>query len=113
VAKSLGFACRPYAFKAVYTVTLHGEKLQTQFTVHNTGGEPFDFTAALHTYIEVLDIKKANVRGLKGLEFLDKVRLACHPLGCRSKLVQTQGKIHWGIMSSPSGFWPPREVFKS
>lgn len=27
---------------------------------------PFDFTAALHTYIEVLEIAKAKVTGLKG-----------------------------------------------
>lgn len=29
-------------------------------------GRPFDFTAALHTYIEVLAIEKAKVTGLKG-----------------------------------------------
>lgn len=50
-------ARRPHAFKAVYTVTLHGEQLRTDLRVLNTGDAPFDFTAALHTYIEVLDIK--------------------------------------------------------
>lgn len=49
--------CRPHAFKAVYTVTLHDEQLRTEFRVINTGDEPFEFTAALHTYIEVLDIQ--------------------------------------------------------
>ena len=49
--------CRPHAFKAVYTVTLHGEQLRTDFNIQNTGDQPFDFTAALHTYIEVLDIE--------------------------------------------------------
>lgn len=49
--------CRPHAFKAVYTVTLHGEQLRTDFHVHNTGDQPFEFTAALHTYIEVLNIE--------------------------------------------------------
>lgn len=65
--------CRPHKFKAVYAVTLHGELLRTDLRVINTGKEAFEFTAALHTYIEVLDIKKASVKGLKDLEYLDKV----------------------------------------
>ena len=64
---------RPHKFKAVYAVTLHGELLRTDLRIINTGKEAFDFTAALHTYIEVLDIKKASVKGLKDLEYLDKV----------------------------------------
>lgn len=64
---------RPHQFKAVYAVTLHGELLRTDLRIINTGKEAFEFTAALHTYIEVLDIKKASVKGLKDLEFLDKV----------------------------------------
>ena len=34
--------------------------------------EPFDFTAALHSYFEILKLAEANVRGLKGLQYLDK-----------------------------------------
>lgn len=37
----------------VYTVTLHGEQLRTDFRVINTGDKPFEFTAALHSYFEV------------------------------------------------------------
>lgn len=40
-------------FKATYAVTLHNEQLQTSFRVQNLDDKPFDFTAALHTYIEV------------------------------------------------------------
>lgn len=40
--------------------------------IMNEGKEPFDFSAALHSYFEVLDVEKAKVRGLKGLTFLDK-----------------------------------------
>lgn len=69
-----GGPCRPYPFKLVYTVTLQENRLLTQYVVNNTGTEPFDFTAALHTYIEVDGIAKAKVRGLQGLEYLDKVR---------------------------------------
>ena len=55
-------------------MSLHGELLRTDLRVHNTGDEAFEFTAALHTYIEVLDIGVAKVRGLQGLRYLDKVR---------------------------------------
>ena len=58
----------------MYAVTLHGELLRTDLRIINTGDKPFEFTAALHTYIEVLDIKKASVKGLRDLEYLDKVQ---------------------------------------
>ena len=66
-------ARRPHAFKAVYTVTLHGEKLRTDLRVLNTGDAPFEFTGALHSYFEVLDVGVAKVKGLAGLAYLDKV----------------------------------------
>jgi len=62
----------PHKFKVVYNVSLHGEVLRTDLRVINTDDKPFDFTAALHTYIEVLSIAKARVMGLKGLTYLDK-----------------------------------------
>jgi glucose-6-phosphate 1-epimerase len=65
--------CRPHQFKAVYSIHLHGEDLHTDFRVVNTGDTPFEFTAALHSYFEVLDISKARVLGLEGLNYLDKV----------------------------------------
>jgi glucose-6-phosphate 1-epimerase len=70
----------PYKFKAVYTVTLHGEQLKTDFRVINTGDKAFDFTTALHTYIEVLDVKKAKVTGLKGLTYMDKSKDPKNPM---------------------------------
>ena len=72
---------RPHAFKAVYTVTLHGEKLRTDLRVMNTGDAPFEFTGALHSYFEVLDVDVAKVKGLAGLTYLDKVGAAtsCPP----------------------------------
>lgn len=75
---------RPHKFKAVYSVHLHGENLHTDLRVFNEDGAPFDFTAALHSYFEVLDISQAKVYGLEGLTYLDKVgaeqgtRSLCH-----------------------------------
>lgn len=34
-------------------MSLHGEQLRTHLRIINTDDKPFDFTAALHTYIEV------------------------------------------------------------
>ncbi|MCJ1422140.1 hypothetical protein MMC29_000019 [Sticta canariensis] len=64
----------PHAFKAAYSVSLHGEALRTELRVINTGEQAFDFTTAVHSYLEVLHISKAKVRGLQGLKYLDKVR---------------------------------------
>lgn len=65
--------CRDFSFKLVYSVSLHGEELRTAYRVINTGDKDFDFTAALHSYFEVAGIGNASVRGLKGLNYLDKV----------------------------------------
>lgn len=69
----------PYKFKVVYTVTLHGEQLRTDFRVLNLDSKPFDFTSALHTYIEVASVDKAQVRGLTGLSYLDKSKDPSNP----------------------------------
>lgn len=45
----------------VYTVTLHGEQLRTDFRIVNTDDKSFDFTAALHSYFEVLHVDQAQV----------------------------------------------------
>lgn len=57
----------PHAFKVVYSITLHGDLLKTDMRVMNTGDSTFDFTGALHTYLEVDGVEKAKVMGLKGL----------------------------------------------
>ncbi|CAG9462722.1 unnamed protein product [Pedinophyceae sp. YPF-701] len=69
----------PHPFKACYTVTLHGEILRTDFRVINTGDGPFEFTAALHSYLEVLGIDRAAVTGLDGLTYLDKTKDPASP----------------------------------
>lgn len=64
---------RPYKFKVVYSVHLHGEDLHTDMRVINEDDKPFSFTGALHSYFEVLDIGAAKVYGLENLTYLDKV----------------------------------------
>jgi glucose-6-phosphate 1-epimerase len=64
---------RPHAFKVVYTIKLDGDQLRTDMRVNNTGHEPFQFNASLHSYFGVADIETAAVQGLQGLEYLDRV----------------------------------------
>ena len=62
-------------FEATYEVTLRREKLKMELCVKNTSQDkPIDFTAALHTYIEVTDCANSGVfaRGLMGKTYLDK-----------------------------------------
>jgi glucose-6-phosphate 1-epimerase len=40
----------------------------------NTGDEQFSFTAALHTYIAVADIRESALRGFTGKWYLDKTQ---------------------------------------
>lgn len=79
----------PHAFKVNYTITLHGELLKTDVRVVNTGDSTFDFTGALHTYLEVAGIDKARVLGLKGLDYLDKTVDANNP----PKQVETRDAV--------------------
>jgi glucose-6-phosphate 1-epimerase len=79
-----------FAFQATYEVTLRRDGLRVEFCVLNPekdkkgrGNEgPIDFTAALHSYLEVLDASKPAdvfVRGLDGKRFIDKVKDPASP----------------------------------
>ncbi|GAQ89495.1 aldose 1-epimerase family protein [Klebsormidium nitens] len=61
----------PYEFAAVYQVTLKAEALVASLRIINLDTQPFDFTAALHTYFRAA-IDKVKVSGLKGLQSLNK-----------------------------------------
>lgn len=61
----------PHAFGAELTVTVGGPVMRIALAVVNTGGEAFDFTAALHTYLRVADARRATVVGLAGTRYED------------------------------------------
>jgi glucose-6-phosphate 1-epimerase len=60
-----------HEFKVRYRVSLSGKRLEMRLFITNTGNSPFSFTAALHTYFKVADVRKAAVQGLDGLAYLD------------------------------------------
>lgn len=63
----------PYDFRARYSVTV-GDTLQLALTITNTGATGFEFEEALHTYLQVGDIRQTRVDGLANTEYLDKVQ---------------------------------------
>ena len=63
-------AAWPHQFEFRYRVTV-GRRLDMNLRVSNTGDRPFDFTEALHTYLNVGDVRQASVTGLERAAYLD------------------------------------------
>jgi glucose-6-phosphate 1-epimerase len=59
----------PHPFLAELAVEIGGDWLSIALTIRNTGGAAFEFTAALHTYLRVGDVRRATVRGLRGVRY--------------------------------------------
>lgn len=62
----------PGAFEISHTVTV-GRQLKMALHVVNRGPSPMTFEEALHTYFTVGDVRKAEVTGLGGVTYIDKV----------------------------------------
>ena len=63
----------PHAFEAELSFSFCGLQLDVELAVTNTGDTNFDFTAALHTYLLVDDVRRARLGGLFGVHYLDTV----------------------------------------
>lgn len=61
----------PVAFHLEYRLELAGQTLSMTLKVVNTNTQAFSFTAALHTYLRVADVRLAAVEGLKGSRYAD------------------------------------------
>lgn len=59
----------PHNFALTYTITLTDTQLDMQLNVCNTSSAPFDFTAALHTYLRVEDVRATRLYGLQGSRY--------------------------------------------
>jgi glucose-6-phosphate 1-epimerase len=63
----------PHAVRAAFTATF-GSTLRMELEVHHTGGEPFLFEEALHSYFHVGDVRDVKITGLAGTSYLDKTQ---------------------------------------
>jgi glucose-6-phosphate 1-epimerase len=61
----------PQSFTAALRAQLLPSQLNISLTVTNTGGTPWDFTVALHTYFRVADVRNVRLRGLQGVSYQD------------------------------------------
>jgi len=61
----------PHSFIAGMLVTLGGREIELNLTITNTDAGPFTFTAALHTYLQVTEIRDVYLDGLCGRRYLD------------------------------------------
>jgi glucose-6-phosphate 1-epimerase len=61
----------PHAFSTQLLVELASGTLEMVFKVANTGSSPFSFTAALHTYLRVEDIRRIRLLGLENVAYQD------------------------------------------
>ena len=60
-----------HAFLAEFTVTVRERQLNMELAITNRGEQPFNFTAALHTYLRVDDIAATTIESLAGLRYFD------------------------------------------
>jgi len=61
----------PHDFEAEITVSIIGKQIDVEFAVTNTGDTPFEFAAALHSYLRTNDVLKAQLEGLQGVKYED------------------------------------------
>jgi D-hexose-6-phosphate mutarotase len=57
----------------LHNVVTIGRDLTIELVTQNTGSQPFTITEALHTYFAIGDIDAAQVTGLTGCTYIDKV----------------------------------------
>jgi glucose-6-phosphate 1-epimerase len=65
-------AAWPHDFALGLGLTVGPKSLRVNFMVHNTSPAPFTFEEALHTYLALADVRQTTIRGLQGVEYLDK-----------------------------------------
>ena len=63
----------PHSFLAELTVMLEADRIDLELAVTNTGGVSFDFTAALHSYLRVVQVEDVTLEGLHGHDYQDAV----------------------------------------
>jgi glucose-6-phosphate 1-epimerase len=63
----------PHEFEAEITVSVGGRQIDIELAIVNTGSTPFEFTAALHTYLRTADVQKLQLEGLQGVRYEDSL----------------------------------------
>jgi glucose-6-phosphate 1-epimerase len=64
----------PHGFRVQLQVSLGKGWLEVALQVLNTGESAFEFTAALHTYLAVSDVRDASLAGLARVSYIDSLQ---------------------------------------
>jgi glucose-6-phosphate 1-epimerase len=93
----------PHAFDAVTTVMLEQGRLIVALMVTNRDSAPWAFTAALHTYLRITDVRNVRLHGLQNTRYEDAI--ANNALSIQQEEdVQIDGELDRVYLS------PPREL---
>lgn len=94
----------PHAFSAQLHVDAGTAGLQVTLSVINTGDSVLHFTAALHTYLAVDDIRNVRLRGLAGVQYQDATdgNRLCQQ---QETDVTVAGELDRVYMSPPKTLW--------
>ncbi|MEP7001628.1 MAG: D-hexose-6-phosphate mutarotase [bacterium] len=90
-----------HSFRATLTVRVGGQRLATTLAVENTSKEQYSFTAALHTYVGVLDAHDAEIVGLQGHQYRE-TRAPGHAFVDDEESIRVHGEIDRVYMNAPS-----------
>lgn len=93
----------PHAFLLDLDLHCSGNTLRMELSAHNSGDTAFEFTVALHTYLQVADVSQARLQGLKGLRYLDAARE-------RTEHVEEKNELGFGPWTDRIYFDPPAEL---
>lgn len=63
----------PHTFHAELALMLEADRIDMELSITNTGGAPFSFTGALHSYLRVVQVEDAALEGLQGHDYRDAV----------------------------------------
>lgn len=63
----------PHHFEAELSFSFSGLQLDVELAITNTGDTAFDFSAALHSYLRVDDVRRARLGGLYGVRYIDQL----------------------------------------
>ena len=63
----------PQPFELLLDLAIEAQRLQVTLSVANTGASAFEFTVALHSYLQGGDIHDVRLHGLQGRRYLDAV----------------------------------------
>jgi glucose-6-phosphate 1-epimerase len=85
-----------YAFQLDLAMTVGRSRLVVDFDVTNLDIPPFQFTAALHTYLRVQDISQVQVEGLEGMGYREYDFNSAQPL-TPLRIVGEVDRIYWNV----------------